>query len=79
MWVDVRLILKTLLGITLTVDKLHIQPCIPDHWDSFKMHYRYSETVYHISVKCVGEKNEKVVRMTLDGRVVKNSATVGAV
>jgi len=45
-----RLIIESLLGISLEVDKLRLTPCIPPDWKGFKLHYRYRETVYHISV-----------------------------
>jgi cyclic beta-1,2-glucan synthetase len=46
-----RLIVESLLGLKLKVDKLHVTPCLPAHWKEFKMHYRYRETVYHIVVR----------------------------
>jgi cellobiose phosphorylase len=45
-----RLIVESILGLRLEADKLHVEPCIPAHWASFKMHYRYRETAYHITV-----------------------------
>ena len=45
-----RLIVESLLGLKLEVDKLRITPCLPADWEGFKMHYRYRETVYHIDV-----------------------------
>ncbi len=45
-----RLIVESLLGLRLEVDKLRFAPCLPPDWKSFKMHYRYRETVYHIAV-----------------------------
>ena len=45
-----RLILESLLGLRLDVDKLHFAPCLPADWTAFKLHYRYRETVYHIDV-----------------------------
>ncbi len=45
-----RLIVESLLGLTLEVDKLHFAPCLPADWKVFKVHYRYRETVYHIAV-----------------------------
>ena len=45
-----RLILESLLGLKLEVDKLHFAPCLPADWESFKVHYRYRETLYHITV-----------------------------
>ena len=46
-----RLIVESLLGLRLEIDKLHITPCIPADWEGFKMHYRYRDTVYHIIVQ----------------------------
>jgi len=46
-----RLIIESLLGLRLDVDKLHFTPCLPPEWTGFKVHYRYRETVYHISVR----------------------------
>ncbi|MDD5176392.1 MAG: glucoamylase family protein [Sterolibacterium sp.] len=45
-----RLILESLLGITLAGDKLHLAPRLPADWQAFKIHYRYRETVFHIAV-----------------------------
>jgi len=45
-----RLIMESLLGIRLKVDKLRFAPCLPADWESFKVHYRYRETLYHITV-----------------------------
>ncbi len=45
-----RLIVESLLGLRLEIDKLRFTPCLPADWAGFKMHYRYRETVYHIAV-----------------------------
>ena len=45
-----RLITESLLGLRLEVDRLRFEPCLPAGWGSFKMHYRYRETVYHIEI-----------------------------
>jgi cellobiose phosphorylase len=72
-----RLIVETLLGLQLEVDQLRIAPCIPAHWESYKIHYRYRETVYHIAVQRVAEKPEQVIRVTLDGAVVTGAGVDG--
>jgi cyclic beta-1,2-glucan synthetase len=58
-----RLIIESLLGIRLEVDKLHLTPCLPEDWEGFKMHYRFRETVYHIVVqqKPVGDGDMRVI------------------
>ncbi len=62
-----RLTVETLLGLQLDVDRLRLTPCVPADWDSYKIHYRYRETVYHITVKRVGEQSNQVGRVTVDG------------
>ena len=60
-----RLIVESLLGLKLDVDKLRIEPCIPADWKSYQMHYRYRETFYHITVTRTGT----VPGVTVDGLV----------
>jgi cyclic beta-1,2-glucan synthetase len=61
-----RLIVESLLGLMLEKDKLRFAPCIPSDWKSFKVHYRYSETVYHIAVLQTHTENGEM-RVTVDG------------
>ncbi|MEI8027486.1 MAG: glucoamylase family protein [Pseudomonadota bacterium] len=46
-----RLILESLLGITLKVDRLFFQPCVPDDWNSYQVKYRYRSSYYHIEFR----------------------------
>jgi len=68
-----RLIVESLLGLKLDVDRLQFTPCIPAEWNSFRLHYRYRETFYHITVARVGA-GCKVVSMTVDGLVQSDGA-----
>ncbi|MBN2124540.1 MAG: cyclic beta 1-2 glucan synthetase, partial [Deltaproteobacteria bacterium] len=61
-----RLIVESLLGLRLEVDKLHFAPCLPAAWKGFKVHYRYRETVYHIAVRQTRDEND-MMRVTADG------------
>jgi len=61
-----RLILESLLGLKLETDKLYIDPCFPSDWVSFKINYRYRETIYRITVTQVHEGNPKLT-VILDG------------
>jgi cyclic beta-1,2-glucan synthetase len=45
-----RLIVESLLGLRLETDKLRFEPCLLAEWDAFKVHYRYRETIYHITI-----------------------------
>ena len=65
-----RLIVESLLGFRLDVDKLHCTPHLPSDWKAFKMHYRYGETSYHIVVSQTrATDGEQIPRMriTQDG------------
>jgi cellobiose phosphorylase len=45
-----RLLVETLLGVNLEGDQLRIVPRMPQAWTSYKVHYRYRQTVYHITI-----------------------------
>ncbi len=45
-----RLVVESLLGLRLAGERLYLAPCLPADWQSFTIHYRYRETVYHIVV-----------------------------
>jgi cyclic beta-1,2-glucan synthetase len=45
-----RLIVESLLGLTVDSNLLRIAPFIPRDWKSFKIHYRYHDTTYDITV-----------------------------
>jgi cellobiose phosphorylase len=49
-----RLMLETLLGVTLEDRKLRLDPRLPAGWDSFSLNYRYGETIYNITVRLTG-------------------------
>jgi cyclic beta-1,2-glucan synthetase len=44
-----RLLVETLMGVNRVGDTLHLTPRLPKAWDSMKVHYRFRETVYHIT------------------------------
>jgi cellobiose phosphorylase len=59
-----RLITESLLGLRLEVDRLHLAPCMPPHWNEFRLDYRYHQTVYHIRV--MRSKSETPEAMVVD-------------
>ena len=66
-----RIILESLLGLTLEVDRLQFRPCIPADWKSFLVHYRYRETFYHITVTRTAEAQG----VTVDG-ILQSDGTI---
>jgi len=44
-----RLIIESLLGIKLTVDKLTFTPRVPKEWPNYKIRYRYRATFYQLN------------------------------
>jgi cellobiose phosphorylase len=60
-----RLIVESLLGLRLATDKLRFEPCLPKEWDAFKVHYRYRETIYHITVRQM--RDNSAASVTVDG------------
>ncbi len=60
-----RLMLETLLGVSLEQHKLHFKPCLPADWSGFSLKYRYGETIYHITLSRAGGVDEEGV--TIDG------------
>jgi cellobiose phosphorylase len=45
-----RLIIESFLGLQQVGNQLTFVPCIPEEWNSFKIHYRYKTTLYHIVI-----------------------------
>jgi len=60
-----RLIIESVLGLQLKVNTLTFNPCIPAEWEHFKIHYRFRETVYHITLGQVKPNGE--IRVVVDG------------
>jgi cellobiose phosphorylase len=72
-----RLIVESLLGLSLEVDRLRITPSSHPQWEEFKVHYRFGETLYHITVTQF--KGKKIgTRLTVDG-VEQTSQTIALV
>ena len=61
-----QFIVESLLGLKLEAGKLRITPCVPADWNSFQIHYRYGEAVYHITVMQTPIENSRP-RLTVDG------------
>jgi cellobiose phosphorylase len=65
-----RLIVESLLGLTLEKACLRFAPCLPADWSGFAMRYRYGETTYDIAVRqTLAQSGASIqpVRVTVDG------------
>jgi cellobiose phosphorylase len=45
-----RLVVETLLGVNREGERLRLTPRLRAEWPSYKVHYRFHETVYHITI-----------------------------
>ncbi len=67
-----RLILESLLGLRLEVDRLYFTPCVPQDWSKYSLVYRYRKSVYHITINQMTTETAETVQrsaigVTLDG------------
>jgi cyclic beta-1,2-glucan synthetase len=70
-----RLIVESLLGLTLEGNNLSFTPCIPDEWDGFTVHYRFRETIYHIKVMQKQTDEKEATTVAVDG-VLQQGETI---
>ena len=63
-----RLLTETLLGVHLEGNRLRITPRFPTGWNSYKIHYRYRQTVYHITINRLPADGP--AELSLDGQTL---------
>ncbi|MBC7828946.1 MAG: cyclic beta 1-2 glucan synthetase [Chitinophagaceae bacterium] len=66
-----QLIVESLLGLRLEVDKLHIAPSPHPEWKSFSVKYRFRNTFYLIKV-IQKDTQEEIISVTTNGSPVKD-------
>ncbi len=62
--------LEWILGLNVEGDNLHINPCIPSHWQGFAIYYQHGQTRYEIFVENPNLVSNGVKRIELDGKPV---------
>jgi cellobiose phosphorylase len=62
-----RLLIETLLGVNLEGDQLRLTPRLPKNWNTYKIHYRYRHTVYHITITRLAADLADANQLFLDG------------
>jgi len=68
-----RLIIESLLGVELDAGKLRLSPCLPADWKEFRLHYRYGETMYAITL-CQAETADREPAVWVDGNLQHDGA-----
>ncbi len=71
-----RLIVESLLGLRLEVDRLFVKPLLPDDWQGFRIRYRYHQTVYVIDVRRGAGAAKSEVRIVCDGAEQQEPAII---
>lgn len=61
--------LEYILGLKKINDRLYIDPCISKEWQSFKIEYKYIDTIYNIKVKNPYSINKGVSNIKIDGKL----------
>lgn len=69
-----RLMLESILGLQLHRNCLTFRPRLPDGWDNATIHYRFYETIYHITLRRDDHVREPVLK--LDGEVREKAELV---
>jgi cellobiose phosphorylase len=65
-----RLLVETLLGVNREGDQLCLLPRLPKNWPSYKIHYRYRQTVYHITITRLAPDSSEAESLSLDGQEI---------
>jgi cellobiose phosphorylase len=70
-----RLIVESLLGLSLQDGTLSFSPCLPVDWKEVKISYRYRETLYRIVIRQTAGDIDRTV-ITLDGSIMQDTEIV---
>jgi len=68
-----RLLIETLLGVNLEGDRLRLEPRLPKAWTTYKIHYRYRQTVYHITINRVAADSAEANLLIIDGATLSGA------
>jgi N,N'-diacetylchitobiose phosphorylase len=70
---------KWILGVRPDFDGLIIDPCIPQSWSGFEVQRQWRGAHFHIEVRNPRNVSKGVVRVELNGQLVKGAIPVQAV
>ncbi len=67
-----RLLVESLLGVHLEGDQLRLLPRLPKNWTTYKIHYRYRMTTYHITIARRDATADGTKPILLDGNALES-------
>jgi cyclic beta-1,2-glucan synthetase len=65
-----RLGIEAILGLVPRGDCLRFRPRLPNHWDGYRLTYRWRRSTYHVHATRERRAGEPDIRVHLDGREV---------
>jgi cellobiose phosphorylase len=68
-----QLLIETLLGLNLEGDFLRLTPRLPKAWPQCTIHYRYGQSVYHITLTQFVANATETESLSLDGKVLEGT------
>jgi cellobiose phosphorylase len=68
-----RLLVETLLGVHREGDLLRLAPRMQAKWSTYKIHYRYRQTVYHITISRLAAGAAGETALLLDGENIEGT------
>lgn len=66
--------IEYILGIKKRGNKLYIDPCIPQEWEGYKVHYNHFDTTYKINILNPEKRSKGVISISLDGKYIHSKA-----
>jgi cellobiose phosphorylase len=73
-----RLGLEAILGLRRSAGcdgpYLHFKPAVPSAWSSFRLTYRFGQSLYAIEIDLSGGEGRSVRQITLDGAILEGDA-----
>jgi cyclic beta-1,2-glucan synthetase len=63
-----RLLTETLLGLNMEGNRMYLTPRLPKRWTNCKIHYRYRQTFYYITISRLPHGSPGAERTFLDGK-----------
>ena len=61
-----RLLVESLLGLSLEGNTLSFAPLVPSSWPGYLIHYRFRSALYHLDIRVAGPQTWNVRRVVLD-------------